>query len=321
MLHAGANVAFDLLQTLRDIVIDSGGSVTGSAAAAHNIAVEAGHDVSVQSVDASDLAVDAGGAIAGGTLHADGMAALTSGSAMSIIHLIADRLGLTSAADLILGDVQAGSSLVVHAPNIALDVTHIGVADPLHIDIAGFLPGTSADSAALNIDAPAGIGFGLYSANRGTIVTTAHVVDMPRGHVAREMRLITPDIHLYLNDVSPTPVRNVGVQLFAPGLDFLLNQDHRRTTTDAFIINYGVSYSVSFLNADGTVVTGFSLSREPVLALNADTWQHLIAANGFGDAERLFLLNLFPGGASNLDVYDDWVQSSTEDGAVNIGDP
>jgi filamentous hemagglutinin family protein len=305
-----------------DIEITSVGNLTtGNLSAGGLLVLTSANNLAFGNATAGgNVTLSAGNGISGTSLTTPGSATLTTGpGSLSIGMISAADLTLSSPSALDLADLVVTGNLTISAPEMTIGITQSASATgKLNIVITG-PHGGEANSAKLHIAAPNGIVFGKYFVDTSTIVTTAALVDIDQGEVGTQMFLITPDTDLYLNDVSPTPIRDVTEQFWAPGKTFFLDQNATTTKTNAYAIDWGPGVQVITVDPDGRTHPAFALARTAPLPLFTMTWQKIYAEQGLESVSAVLLSEFWQGSEPNLSLFDQWVVDVGGNGAVNTG--
>jgi hypothetical protein len=233
----------------------------GNVSVAGALDLSAGHDLTFAGLTTgANASLSAGNAIVGNSFIATGQAVVTANlGSLQIASITAADLTLTSLGDLNIPSIRIDGPVLISAPNIVAHITN-GSSAPLQIDVTG-IAGTAAHTANLDISSPQGVSFGDYFADTGVVSTNAGHVRFKQGNVATSLLLITPFTNLYLNNVSPTAVRNVTGQLFAPGKFSFLDQDGTTTLTDAYFVQFGDGFSALMIGRNGNVVPAMNLMQ------------------------------------------------------------
>ncbi len=326
----GGGIALDALASLTtpdvsapdDVEISSAGNLsTGNLSAGGLLVLTSADNLAFGNATAGgDVTLSARNGISGTSLATPGSATLTTGpGSLSIGMISAADLTLSSPTALDLANLVVTGNLTISAPEMTIGITQSASATG-RLDIVITGPnGGEANSANLHIAAPNGIAFGKYFVDTSTIVTTAALVDIDQGDVGTQMFLITPDTDLYLNDVSPTPIRDVTEQFWAPGKTFVLDQNTTTTKTTAFAIDWGPGLQVITIDPDGSTHPAFALAQTAPLPLFTATWQKIYAEQGLGSVSAVLLSEFWQGSEPNLSLFDQWVVDVGGNGAVNTG--
>lgn len=337
-LSAGNDLTFAGLTSGGDTTLSAGHSLTGdnvnitgsliatatqdlslaNVTTSADLSLSAGHDLTfVDLVSGGNAMLSAGNAITGHSLTATGSAIVTAGlGSFQIASITAANLTLTSLGDLNIPSITINGPVLISAPNITAHITN-GSGDALAIDVTG-INGAAAHTANLDINSPQGILFGNYFVDTGVISTNAAHVRFEHGNVANTMLLTTPFTNLFLNDTSPTPVRNVTEQLYAPGKTFFLDQDTTTTLTDAYFVAFGPGYTAQTLDKNGNIIPAISLVQVGPLPLSAPSWTRIFMQSEDG-VGGLILTDPWFGSPTDFGNPDLWIVSIDGGLAVNLG--
>lgn len=337
-LFAGNDLTFADLSSGGDTTLSAGHTlsghnltVTGSlvATAVQDLAVAnvnttaalnlaAGHDLTfVDLSSGGDATLSAGNTIIGHNLTVAGSAVVTAGlGSFQIASITAADLTLTSLGDLNIPSLTINGPVLISAPNVTAHITN-GSGAALAIDVTG-INGGGAHTANLDINSPQGVLFGNYFVDTGVVSTNAAHVRFERGNVATSLLLLTPFTNLYLNNVSPTPVRNVTEQLYAPGKAFFLDQAITTTLTDAYFVAFGDGYTVLTLDRNGNIIPAISLVQVGPLPLSAPSWTRIFMQSDDG-VGGLILTDPWFGSPTDFGNPDLWIVSIDGGLAVNLG--
>jgi filamentous hemagglutinin family protein len=188
---------------------------------------------------------------------------LTTGSAGSVRlgRAEAVRLAIVSGARIEASELALRDSAALAADEIILpSVMHTGTGAPLALDITG-RDGAEARRFETFLTTPFGVAFGDYKVADANIGTSGTLVSIARGFASGTLTLRTALRSIFMNNRAATPVPGFDVQLFQPKFAFKLVQDGMKTTSDAFIVNFGEGSEV-FFEMNGMVFAGMSMVRE-----------------------------------------------------------
>jgi hypothetical protein len=320
-IHALSDIAMPDIHAPGEVQFISDHSLTlGDVDAVGVLGLSAGDDLVFGNLTTGGNAtLGAGNAISGHSLTAAGSATVTAGlGSFQIDILSAADLTLTSLGDLDIPSITINGPVLISAPNITAHIAN-GGAGPLQIDVTGTNGGT-AHNADLEIDSANGVLFGHFFADNGTIVTNAGHVLFQNGHVTHKLLLTTPFTNLFMNNDSPTPVRNVTEQFFAPGKTFFLEQTGTTTLTDAYLVSFGAGYTVLTIDSNGNISPALSLVQVGSMPLSAPTWMKIFMQNEDG-LGGLILTDPWFGDIPDFGIPDEWITSLDGGVALNLGQP
>ncbi|HEY6256753.1 MAG TPA: hypothetical protein VIY51_13265, partial [Xanthobacteraceae bacterium] len=158
---------------------------------------------------------------------------------------------LTGAADfespgiLTIDKATVATGLTVGGTSINAAVTQAPAGtQPLFLNVFGYRGGI-AQTAKLNVNAPAGLNIGSYGVVDSTLTTTAANVAIAQGYVPGQFALTTPQERILLNDRSPAPLTGLDIQLYQPTFQFYLYLQGNQLRTDATVIQVGPGSAVT----------------------------------------------------------------------------
>jgi len=130
--------------------------------------------------------------------------------------------------------------LNLSAPNIQVGVTQTVSSPALKMNVTGYHGGV-ANSATLDVDAPAGVDFGKLWGNQIGITTTGNTVSIADGYVPGWLSLRTPSASTLMNNQDKT-ARPVDIQLYAPAYQFNFLQTNKSVFTDAYVLRFDTGF-------------------------------------------------------------------------------
>jgi filamentous hemagglutinin family protein len=261
LLSGAAGLTLRAADTVEATTLVSGGSTMLAAVNVLVGSADAALDLNIDGstlIDATDLA--AGGLLSlengpGGSIRLDRASATRMRSSGSESFSAQDLRLVTS------GSFSANDMLIAR-------LTHTGSGDGIALDFYG-AQGGSAMNLALSLSAN-DVVVGDYRVVDATIDTDGTLLSIARGYVEGTMTLKTAVRKIFMNNRRVTPVTGNDVQLFQPSFAFKLKQENFRTTTNAFIVQFGPGSEV-FFERDGLLFQGLSMVRELETALASAT--------------------------------------------------
>ncbi len=258
----GANVNVRRLTAGTDLALSAAGTANAATLASGGATTVVASTVVVDTATAvGDMTIDGTAGIDATTLTAGERLALVTGGSIALDRGSASRMEADAAGTFSARDIFLGARGRFAASDIRIDrLTHTGGPSALTLDVTGAGGGSAVNFAAF-LSTPHGVEFGDYRVVDSTIDTDGTLVSIARGYVQGTMTLTTAVRKIFMNNRRVTPVRGNDVQLFQPSFSFRLKQDGFRTTTNAFIVQFG-SGSEVFFERDGVLFAGMSLMRE-----------------------------------------------------------
>jgi hypothetical protein len=314
-------MTFSNITAPSDLDITGDGNLTfGDVSSGGTVMLSAAGNLTFDNIDATGNAtLDAVGGLSGGSVS--GANLVINAGSLSLAEVTGQNLSFSAQTTLDIENLVVSQSLDLSAPYILANLTQPASTTPLRIGVSGLGNGEATD-VDLHIDAPAGILFTTFFAQNSTITTTAADVDIADGDVSGQLYLFTPYTKLYLNDQTPTPIRGVSEQFFAPGDLFFLDQVEGATFTNAFAVDFGPGISATHFAPNGKAYDGFTLVHTAPLPLFTPSYGKTLGNEGLANGWDEILEDDWGGnthGVPNLSVFDLWVLATGGQPAVNVG--
>ena len=249
-IEAKNDIAFSTLRTTGiagtagDVTLESSdGSIFGGDIFAAGSITTRGRNVGFGSFTAGrDATLIATGNLNGNGLAALGTASLTAGGALSVSHIRATNLALTTPVALSIGSLDVGSDLALAADTVSVGT--VNAAGSLSLTLTGYNGGIGTQ-ASLYVNAPSIVVPSLRFTDT-SLATSASFVGVQSATVPGSLRLSSPYATIAVNDRSSLPRAGSTVQLFQPSQNFFIYQNVNTTYTNAYVVQY----------ARGSVVNG-----------------------------------------------------------------
>ena len=194
---------------LGDVVANTGASLTSAGL------------VGIQSLFTNGgLAVDAAGAIEIGSLTASNIM-LTTPGALQLTTVTAQSTIDLAAGEVLVGTLRQGP----------------GPAGPLTLTLTGY-KGAVGSTADITVDAPVALIMPRLYENQATIDTNSYQVKIVDADVTGWLRLVTPYVNTFSDNVSSWPVSGENLQLFQPSSRFSFYEIGDNVTTTSFVVQY-----------------------------------------------------------------------------------
>jgi hypothetical protein len=197
---------------LGDVVAETGASLTSAGL------------VKVQSLFTNGgLAVDAAGAIEIGSLTASNIT-LTTPGALQLATVTAQSTIDLAAGEVLIGTLRQGP----------------GPSGPLAMTLTGYKGGVGS-TANVTVDAPVELIMPKLYENQATIDTNSYQVKVADANITGWLRLVTPYVNTWANDVLSRPVNGEDLQLFQPSNRFSFYEIGDNVTTTSFVVQYNAT--------------------------------------------------------------------------------
>lgn len=243
---------------------------------------------------------------------AQGNVNLVTTGALSIDHLLAKTLTLNTQGDLTINEIDIIKSVTLGGKTITANIVQVpGSPPPLQVNLTG-PNGGIAQNIAVNINAPGGTDFGNLFATDAQIATNGSHVGIANGVVPGKMVLTMPGQNIVLDNRSPVPTLGPTVQIYGPGVPFVLAQNGNATVTNNFVVSYGDLAQVTALN----VFQGMSFVRDfPRDMRDGDPFNLQPTAKS---ATTFYILGISPSFMLDANAIPKPVESLVSGPAVNL---
>ena len=244
------------------------GSVTGGDINANGSSVIDGNGVTFNAIRTGvDSAITSTGDITGDTEIALVDVTNTAGAgglpgSLNIRVIGGRNLYLQATNELNLTDVQVADTIELRADKISAAVrqTPSGPSQ-LNMSLTG-ANNTVGTTAALTVDAPAGIIVDDLKLVDTTFETTATRTEIKNAYVPGSLLLTSPIQTIKVDNRTPVPQSGNTVQVFVPSFGFGLTLDNNTTTTDGIVVQYDTTSKL--IDVLPTPLGGISLIRDTV---------------------------------------------------------
>jgi len=241
-IRSEGDLQFETVAARGDVVLAASGALTGaSITSGGSVSAGAGGLLGIQfitSTGATTLA--SGGDMILDTVDAGGDLSLDFGGALKMNRFSASSASLSGTHDIAISDVKVKYGLNLSAPNIQVGVTQTVSSPALKMNVTGYHGGV-ANSATLDVDAPAGVDFGKLWGNQIGITTTGNTVSIADGYVPGWLSLRTPSASTLMNNQDKT-ARPVDIQLYAPAYQFNFLQTNKSVFTDSYVLRFDTGF-------------------------------------------------------------------------------
>ncbi|WP_176250049.1 leukotoxin LktA family filamentous adhesin [Sulfitobacter sp. HGT1] len=265
----GNGVVFDTIMAGGDSTITSkAGAVSGTDITTTGSSEITGDGVTFNAIRTGvDSTITSTGDITGDTEIAIGDVTNTAGAgglpgSLNIRVIGGRNLYLQATNELNLTDVQVADTIELRADKISAAVTQTPSGpSPLNMSLTG-ANDTVGTSAAVTVDAPAGIIVDDLKVVDTTLMTTATRTEIKNAYVPGSLLLTSPIQTIKVDNRTPVPQSGSNVQVFVPSFGFGLTLDDNTTSTNGIVVQYDTTSKL--IDVLPTPLGGISLIRDTV---------------------------------------------------------